>query len=197
MKLILTENQIRSLMNEMTSDEITKEANKADLNPTENQKTAGNYRMGHIRVKGMKITIENPKGSYRKYKNEDGTEGKNQMKNHYGYFSLTKGKDGDAIDVFIGPEIDDFDKVYVVDQLNKEGEFDESKVMLGFKSKKDAKDGYLSNFTPDWKGFGTITSVPLSVFKKWLYRGRKQRQPFSEYAEIIKKQLKENKNKRV
>ena len=40
-----------------------------------------------------------------------------------------------------------------------------------------------------------ITSVPLKTFKKWLYRGRKQRQPFRDYVEIKKKQLKENREK--
>ena len=77
----------------------------------------------------------------------------------------------------------------------KKGEFDETKVMLGFNSKEEAKEAYLSNYSPGWKGFRKITSVPLNVFKKWLYRGRKQRQPFADYIEIKKKQLKENKEK--
>ena len=32
------------------------------------------------------------------------------------------------------------------------------------------------------------------MFKKWLYNGRKQQKPFSEYVEVIKKQLKESKD---
>ena len=75
------------------------------------------------------------------------------------------------------------------------GEFDETKVMLGFNSKEEAKGAYLSNYDENWKGFMAITSVPLKTFKKWLYRGRKQRQPFKDYVEIKKKQLKENKEK--
>ena len=65
--------------------------------------------------------------------------------------------------------------------------------MLGFDSKEEAKNAYLSNYEPNWKGFMGITSVSLKLFKKWLYRGRKQRQPFRDYVEIKKKQLKENK----
>ena len=49
------------------------------------------------------------------------------MKNHYGYFSNTKGHDGDHIDVFVGNYLD-FDKIYVVDQNYPDGSFDESKV---------------------------------------------------------------------
>lgn len=181
-------------INEITSDEIAKEGKKVNLNPTDLQKEAGNYSMGHISVKGMKISIENPKGSKRYWKNEKGETGFNIMHNDYGYFNLSKGKDGDMVDVFIGPHIEDFERVYCIDQNNKQGEFDETKVMLGFISKKEAKEAYLSNYSKGWKGFRSITSVGLKTFKKWLYRGRKQRQPFSDYVEIKKKELKESKN---
>lgn len=165
--------------------QVDQEAEKADKNPTELQKKAGNYAMGHVTIRGFKISIENAKGSYRKYKNEDGSEGQNLMHNHYGYFSNTEGHDGDHIDVFIGGYMD-FDKVFVVDQKNKDDEFDESKVMLGFRTKEEAKKAYLSNYTPDWKGFMAITEVGIDKFKKWLYDGCKQRKPFSEYVEIKK-----------
>lgn len=190
-KLILTENQYKKLLSEITSEEIMAETEKVNLNPTDLQKEAGNYAMGHISVKGMKIAIENPIGSKRYY-TEDGEKKYNIMKNHYGYFNVTKGKDGDAVDVFIGPDIEDFENVYCVDQSNDKGEFDETKVMLGFKSKKDAKKAYFANFSPGWDGFMSITGVSLKVFKKWLYRGRKQRQPFADYVYIKKKQLQEN-----
>lgn len=194
MKVILNEEQLRTIIKEMTSDEIDVRANEAASDPTDPQKEAGNYKMGHISVKGMKIAIENPKGSYRKFKKEDGTTGQVEMQNHYGYFNVTKGKDGDAVDVFIGPNIENFENVYCVDQNvvgGHHGVFDETKVMLGFNSKEEAKEAYMSNYSPGWTGFRAITSVSLPVFKKWLYRGRKQRQPFADYVEIQKKKLDE------
>ena len=183
-------------LNESTMQEIDDASKEVDLNPTQAQKEAGNYRMAHISVKGMTISIENPKGSKRYYgeKDADGNRKYNVMKNHYGYFTKSLGKDGDAVDVFIGPNVDNFERVYCVDQRMK-GKFDETKVMLGFNSKEEAKKAYLSNYDENWKGFMAITSVPLKTFKKWLYRGRKQRQPFKDYVEIKKKQLKENKEK--
>lgn len=194
-KLIITEQQYKTLL-EISSNEINDKCKEVNLNPTDPQKEASNYKMAHISVKGMKIAIENPIGSKRYYTDEKTGEKKyNVMKNHYGYFNITKGKDGDAVDVFIGPDIENFDKVYCVDQKNKKGEFDETKVMLGFSSKEQAKQAYFDNFSPDWNGFMYITGVPLKVFKKWLYRGRKQRQPFAKYVYIKKKQLKENKEK--
>ena len=174
----------------ITIEDIDNEAGRANTSPTEKQREAGNYMKGHISVKGMKIAIENPKGSKRYY---DGGKKYNVMKNHYGYFNITKGKDGDAVDVFLGPDIEDFDKVYCVDQNNSDGEFDETKVMLGFSSKEEAKDAYMSNYSPDWKGFRDITAVSIKDFKKWLYRGRKQRQPFADYVYIQKKKIDEMK----
>lgn len=186
MKIILTESQLISICEELSREEIDQRANEADQNPSQLQKEAGNYRMGHVRVKGFDISIENPVGSKRYY----GKDKKKYivMKNHYGYFTKTKGKDGDQVDVFLGPDVEDFDKVYVVDQKIN-GSFDESKVMFGFKSKKEAKEAYFANFASNWHGFMHITGVSLKTFKKWLYRGRKQRQPFADYVEIQKNKI--------
>lgn len=175
------------------SEKLTSVRKDVNTAPTEGQKEAGNYKMGHIVIDGMDISIENPKGSYRRGKDRNGKEWKVLMHNDYGYFTKSKGYDGDAVDVFIGPHIDSYDKVYVVDQNNSKREFDESKVMLGFKSKEEAKAAYLSNYSKDWKGFRKITGVSLKLFKKWLYRGRKQRIPFGDYVEIKKKKLNESK----
>ena len=179
---------------ENTMDEIDSKANETNVDPTEKQKEAGNYKMAHIRIEGMPISIENPKGSYRTYKKDDGSEGKIKMKNHYGYFTNTtaQGKDRDAVDVFIGPNVDEFDYVYVIDQNNNKGEFAESKVMLGFNSKEHAKNAYLSNYSSDWDGFRSITKVSIKTFKKWLYRKHKQNKPFSEYYIIQKQKLDES-----
>ena len=185
--IILTESQLHRLL-ETTTEEIDAACKDVNVNPTEKQKEAGNYRMGHFCIKGMNITIENPKGSYRYYKNANGSEGKIKMKNHYGYFTNTSGNgyDGDAVDVFIGKHPEDFEFVFVIDQNKRDGSFDESKVMLGFKSAEEAKKAYLSNFSKGWKGFRDITAVSLELFKKWLYRGKKQRKPFAEYVKMKK-----------
>jgi hypothetical protein len=193
-KIYITESQFNIFVNEqMSNEEIDKRTKDINENPTDAQKKASNYKMAHVYFSGFKITIENAKGSKRYWKDEKGNTGYNLMKNHYGYFSKSLGHDGDHVDVFLGDN-QESDKVYIVDQNFKDGSFDESKVMLGFNSKKDAKEAYLSNFSKDWKGFGKITGVTKKMFKKWLYNGRKQQKPFSEYVEVIKKQLKESKD---
>lgn len=194
MNVVLSENQFKKLYEELSKEEIDQRASEANINPSDAQKEAGNYKMGHVRVRGFDITIENPVGSKRYY----GKDKKkyNVMKNHYGYFTKTKGKDGDQVDVFIGPDVEKFEKVYVVDQ-KMNGKFDESKVMFGFSSKKEAKAAYFSNFDKNWHGFMHITGVSLTTFKKWLYRGRKQRQPFADYVEIQKKKLNEEREREL
>ena len=187
-KIYLNEAQFNFFLKEMTNKEISQRTKEINTKPTDAQKKAGNYKMAHITFSGFKITIENAKGSKRYWKDENGKTGFNEMKNHYGYFSNSLGHDGDHIDVFLGNN-QKSDKVYIVDQNKEDGSFDESKVMLGFDSKKDAKEAYLSNFSKDWKGFRKITGVSKKFFKKWLYDGKKQRKPFSEYVDVLKKKL--------
>lgn len=153
-----------------------------DKHPSENQARAGNYKKGKIKFNGFLITIENPKGSYRRGKDKDGHEWKTLMHNDYGYFNRTVGKDGDAIDVFLGPNLNS-KKIFPIDQFLN-GQFDETKVMLGFNTAEEAKAAYLSNYEKDWKGFKYITEIDLETFKRWLYDGYRQRKPFAKYARL-------------
>lgn len=171
-----------NIIKENIQAELNKVRKDVDKNPTDGQKEAGNYRKGHINILGFNITIENPKGSYRKGKDRNGKEWKTLMHNDYGYFVRTLGKDGDAIDVFIGPNLKS-EKIFPIDQYVN-GEFDETKVMLGFDSKEEAKSAYLSNYEKDWKGFKYITEVDIDAFKAWLYDGKKQRKPFAQYKTL-------------
>lgn len=139
--------------------------------PTEAQKKAGNYAMGHISLHGLDITIENPRGSTRSGTDADGKAWSVEMANHYGYFKRSEGADGDHVDVFIGPHPDST-KVFVVDQIDpRTGRYDEHKVLMGFNSLAAARAGYLANYEQGWKGAGAITAMSLGEFKSWLKDG--------------------------
>lgn len=182
-----------NLINEITiKQKLEQERKKVNTNPSEKQKESGNYTKGHITINGFEITIENPKGSYRKGVDSNGKEWKIKMNNDYGYFLNSIGYDGDHIDVFLGNDFES-KKIFVVDQKIN-GKFDESKVMFGFKTSNEAKKAYLSNYEKNWKGFHKITEVDEETFKTWLYDGKKQRKAFSEYK-IIKEQ--NNKNMKI
>lgn len=156
---------------------------KVDTNPTEAQKEAGNYKKGHIKINGFDITIEQPSGSVRSGKDANGKEWSVTMNNTYGYIRGTESVDGDHIDVFLGPDMNS-DIVYVVDQVNTDGSFDEHKVMMGFSSLEDARSSYLSNYEEGWQGLGNITGVALDEFKKWIDSSTRKTKSFSEYKGI-------------
>ncbi len=156
---------------------------EVDQNPTEAQKEAGNYKKGHVKIDGYDVTIENPKGSVRSGKDADGNEWSVTMNNDYGYIRGTEGVDGDHIDVFLSdnPETGD---VFVIDQVNPDGTFDEHKVMYGFKSALAAKRAYLANYSAGWKGLGNITRVTKEEFRKWIDSSNRKTKPFSEYKSV-------------
>lgn len=151
--------------------------------PTEAQKSAGNYKMGHRRVDGYNISIENAKGSVRRGTGADGKPWETTMQNDYGYIRGTEGVDGDHIDVFLSDTPEEGD-VFVVDQVNEDGSFDEHKVMYGFPTEQAARDAYLSNYEPGWTGLGAITHVSKDEFKKWIQSSRRKTKPFAEYKSV-------------
>ena len=171
---------LETAQNNALNQQIDQQAKQTDTNPTQAQKEAGNYKMGHVKVQGLDISIENPAGSVRSGVDQDGKSWSVTMNNHYGYIRGTKGKDKDHIDVFLGENLLS-DKVYVVDQVNEDGAFDEHKVMIGFDSVDDAKAAYLSNYSDGWQGLGNITEVPMSEFKMWISNGTRKIKPFTEY----------------
>ena len=156
---------------------------KVDTNPSEAQKEAGNYKKGHVKINGFDVSIEQPAGSVRSGKDANGKEWSVTMNNTYGYIRGTESVDGDHIDVFLGPDMNS-DMVYVVDQVNTDGSFDEHKVMMGFSSLEDTRSAYLSNYEEGWQGLGNITGVALDEFKKWIDSSIRKTKPFSEYKGI-------------
>ncbi len=162
----------------------------ADVNtePTEAQKEAGNYKKGHVQVGAFDITIEQPEGSIRRGTDANGKQWESKMHNTYGYFRGTEGVDGDHIDVFLSNDIDGWNgrKVYVVDQYNPDGTFDEHKVMLGFNDMDEAKGDYLANYEKGWENGRRIdvSAVNLEDFEKWIASSHRKTKPFSEYKSV-------------
>lgn len=167
---------------------------ETETNPSDAQKESGNYKKGHIKFGGYDYTIENPKGSTRSGKDADGKEWKVTMHDTYGYIRGKFGKDGDHLDMFINDkaDLDNWDgDVFVVDQVNPDGSFDEHKVMYGYDSMDDAEKAYLANYSKGWKGLGNITGASKAEFDKWLDTSNRKLKPFADYAKV-KFSLKDN-----
>lgn len=146
---------------------------EVNVRPSDAQKESGNYQKGHVQVDGLSVAIENPKGSSREWKNEHtGESGTKKMPFDYGYVKGTEGADGDAVDVYVGPN-EKAKKVFVVNQLRGDGSgtFDEHKAMMGFNNIEQAKAGYMRNFQPGWKGMGDVVEMTTAEFKNWIETG--------------------------
>lgn len=160
---------------------------ETETNPSDAQKESGNYKKGHIKFGGYDYTIENPKGSTRSGKDADGKEWEVTMHDTYGYIRGKFGKDGDHLDMFINDkaDLDNWNgDVFVVDQVNPDGSFDEHKVMYGYDSMDDAKKAYLANYSDGWKGLGNITGASKDEFDKWLDTSNRKLKPFADYAKV-------------
>ncbi|WP_304612698.1 PBECR2 nuclease fold domain-containing protein [Paramuribaculum intestinale] len=186
------ESGVRSSEQSEGSESAGGDVDKADKSdgvdggePTAAQKEAGNYKKEHRRIDGYRISIENAKGSVRRGTDASGESWEVTMQNDYGYIRGTEGVDGDHIDVFLSdtPEVGD---VLVVDQVKPDGTFDEHKVMYGFGSEAEARQAYLSNYSPGWKGLGAITRVSKDEFKKWVNSSKRKTKPFADYHTIKK-----------
>lgn len=138
---------------------------RADADPTEAQRSAGNYRHGHVVVQGIHVTIETAKGIKRQPHHDK------PVAAHYGYVKRTESEaDGDHVDVFIGPHPDS-ELVWIVDQNKGDGSFDEHKTFIGFRSEEAALQAYRDSYPDDWQGFAGITELTVGQFKRWLRDG--------------------------
>lgn len=169
-------------------EKIAKAEAEVDVNPTDKQKEAGNYKKGHVQVGVFDITIEQPKGSVRSGVDANGNKWETTMQNTYGYIRGTEGVDGDHVDVFLSNDIDGWNgrRVFVVDQYNEDGSFDEHKVMLGFNETDDAEAAYFANYDNDWakKHKTVVTGVNLEDFEKWIDSSHRKTKAFAEYKSV-------------
>ncbi len=148
--------------------------NVTHTHPTPDQAREGNYRKGEFDFKGLTIKLENPKGTTRVgYENGKKTWSR-LMQADYGYFKGTKAIDGDAVDVFVGPDLAS-DLVVAVDQQRGK-DFDETKFVVGVKSQEEGEKLYLRHYPKGWK-LGPVSTCTIPQLKRWLQDG-KHRRPF-------------------
>lgn len=130
-------------------------------------KKAVEHDVEYGKYDGLKIGIENEKGSTRHWHDPNNdSDGKTKMHYDYGYIVGTKGTDGEEVDVYIGPH-HNCEKVFVVHQLKAPDfkKYDEDKVMFGFRSDDEAKKAYLKQYN-DPRFFGNMTELSMEEFKK-------------------------------
>jgi ATP-dependent protease ClpP protease subunit len=180
----------------MSELEIAESQTKTDLTST--QKITGQYEKGKVTLKGIPITVENPKGSVRSGYSKDGVYWKSQLHYTYGYIDGSVGNDGDEIDIFLGPLADTEQTfwVYIINQIDPStGIFDEHKIMFGFVNYTDAKEAYLSCYEQGWKGLGSIEQISLNGFMPWVRK--KSNEIFINQLNPVKNEVVESKNENM
>jgi len=150
--------------------------------PSDKQKEAGNYKKGRYSWNGLILTIENPYNSIRY-----GKGWATRMSAQYGDIKNTIGADGDAIDYYMGayPESD---SVFIVNQKNDDGSFDEHKCMLGFADIMSATSVYQHSY--DIKmDVSSIVELSVKEFKTWLTQADKTK-PAKKASEKMENRIK-------
>ncbi len=126
---------------------------------------------------GLPISIENRKGSKRHWHDpKTGEDGTTTMEHPYGYIRGYTGRDGDDVDVFMGPSKKS--KIaFIINQRQTTDfrKFDEHKIMLGFDDLKAARTAYLRHYDKRGRQFmGSIRMWTVDRLKRWLDRGNLQ-----------------------
>lgn len=150
--------------------------NEADLKASllfESDLRKSGKLQGSLNFQGLNIAVENKKGSTRYWATQEGEKGQTKMLVHYGYIKRTDGVDGDALDVFVGPDKES-DKVFIISQQNPEtGLFDEYKIILGFKTEKQAIKCYWNHYDNPAKFYINVIPMDLDHLKRWINQPRK------------------------
>lgn len=166
-----------SFIDYLNEEELNVPVGSVNTNPTDAQIKSGKYKKFKTNINGIDIHIENPIGSTRSGVDPDGTPWENEFKSHYGYIPGTIGADGDELDVFVGPNIESTG-IYVINQLDFDGGFDEVKIMMGYKDKASALQGYLDNYDNGWSHYDKkIPTTTSERLKNW-FMGKDSRKEF-------------------
>ncbi len=165
-----------------TATKIDQAAAKTETDLTEAQKKSGNYEKGKVEVTpGVTVAIETPRGELREGKDDNGKPWIVKMPDHYGEIQGTRGGDGDKVDAYIGTDPTS-QHVFVLDQNNLDGTFDEHKVMLHYRDARDALAAYEKAFS-DGKALdrlGSIKAMTMDEFKAWLKDRKATARPTEE-----------------
>lgn len=144
--------------------------------PTEGQRGAENFKMGHDRIGDVELTIQYPAGSTRTGKTATGETWERDVTAHYGRIVgvPARSPDKEHVDFYLKPgtTAEFRGPVYVVNQTKADGSFDEPKVMIGFASREEAEAAYLANMPEDWERYSGIAEVPFERFRVML-QGRR------------------------
>lgn len=90
---------------------------------------------------GLRIKIDRPKGFVMRGTGKDGKPWERVYQVDYGFLPKTQGGDGEGLDVFLGP-FRESTTAFWATQVKEDGSFDEYKLILGARTRKEATKIY-------------------------------------------------------
>lgn len=182
--------KVKGWKSEVTNKDVEHAADETNPDPTDAQRKSGNYKKGQLDFHGLSVSIENAKGSIREGRHDGWSV---EMPAVYGYINGTVDADGDETDVFIGKHPDST-KVYIIDQIDDDGKFDEHKTFLGYKHWAHAQADYIDSYRNaenkdkphmGHHNIGSITEMTIPEYKGWLVSGT-TKEPMSPYIKKMR-----------
>lgn len=133
--------------------------------------------VGTIRLPGLPlIRVETRRGGTRRGTDPDGKPWSVVMPAHYGEFARTQGTDGDAVDVFVGPNRHAAHAYVVHVAVAGTGRYDEDKVCVAFDTREDVEATLRAAYNRPGMVLG-IRKLTIPEIAEWLTdparRGRK------------------------
>jgi len=122
---------------------------------------------GRINFNGLPISIETGRSRCREWHNpQDGSQGMSRMSLPYGYIRGTLATDGDAVDVFVGPDPSANSEVYVVHTTKAPNftEYDEDKCFVGLNTPEEAVRAFHASYSEP-RFFGSMSIWPFEEFR--------------------------------
>jgi phage-related protein (TIGR01555 family) len=140
---------------------------------------------------GVPVSVEYPAGVRRLLKNRTGKPVYDAIMQHdYGFIENTVGRDGDEIDVIVGPN-PQAAHAYVVDMIDGGPEpahwQDEDKLLIGFDSPETAKDAFLSMYPESF--FGGMGRMTMDELRHRLHYPSNWDRPEEMFAFAFKNDL--------
>lgn len=137
-----------------------------------------------IKFAGLPVAIEVPAGGIRIIFNDEGEVVYERILDYaYGFIEGTVGRDGDEIDVILGPD-ETAPNVFIIDMIDLGPDVDkredEDKVFVGFRSSEEAKKVFVKMYREDF--FGGMHTAPVAEYRSIIERGADPADVINDFA---------------
>ena len=151
---------------------LSESGDDQDANDPKNQRDNFKDALPYSQICGLDVAIENPRGSIRRGRDQNGTPWESVMPADYGYIRRAPSAEGatEWLDCFVGPVRTPDCPVHVVDGYDPDGNFDEHKVMLGFATRTQAIRAYHDAYG-DGRRAGDCTTMTADELREWFTTG--------------------------